>query len=95
MPKQIITLADIEKIGELASLELSQQEKQEMVKQFEGILGYFKMIDQAALPDLGENSTDMADALREDQVVESGVSPESFSDHLEDGHFKVPKVIER
>ena len=94
MPKQIITLADIEKIGELASLDLSQQEKQEMVKQFEGILGYFKMIDEVALPDLGEYSTEMAEALREDQVVESGVSPESFSDHLEDGHFKVPKVIE-
>lgn len=94
MPKPIITLADIEKIGELAALELSQQEKQEMVRQFEDILAYFKKIDQVNLPELRDHSTDMAGALREDKVVESGVSPDSFSDHLENGHFKVPKVIE-
>ncbi len=94
MPKPIITLADIEKIGELASLELSQQEKQEMVKQFEDILAYFRKIDQVQLPKLRDPSTDMANTMREDEVVESGVSPDSFSDHLEDGHFKVPRVIE-
>ena len=94
MPKPIITLADIEKIGELASLDLSRQEKQEMVRQFEDILAYFKVIDQVTLPEPGEHSTDTSEALREDKVVESGVSPESFSDHLENGHFKVPKVIE-
>ena len=94
MPEPIITLADIEKIGELAALELSPQEKQDMVKQFEDILEYFKKIDQVALPELGDRSTDMTGALREDVVVESGVSPDSFSDHLENGHFKVPKVIE-
>ena len=97
MPKPIITLADIEKIGELASLDLSQQEKQDLVRQFEKILGYFRKIDEVKLPDLRDPSTDGTegpDALREDTVVASGVSPESFSAHLENGHFKVPKVIE-
>lgn len=94
MPKPIITLADIEKIGELASLELTPREKQELVREFQDILEYFKKIDQVELPELGDRSTDQAGALREDIVVESGVSPDSFSDHLEDGHFKVPRVIE-
>ena len=94
MPKPIITLADIEKIGDLAALDLSQREKEDMVKQFQDILAYFRMIDQVDLPDLRDPSTDMANAWREDKVVKSGVSPDSFSDHLEDGHFKVPRVIE-
>lgn len=94
MPKPIITLADIEKISELAALDLSQPEKQEMVKQFEDILAYFRKIDQATLPEMRDHSPEPANALREDNVVASGVSPDSFSAHLENGHFKVPKVIE-
>lgn len=97
MTKPIITLADIEKIGALASLELSAAEKAQFVQQFEGILGYFQIIDRVPLPDLHDphdHDPDAADHLRDDLAVSSGVSPDTFSPHLENGHFKVPKVLE-
>ncbi|MDH4248963.1 MAG: Asp-tRNA(Asn)/Glu-tRNA(Gln) amidotransferase subunit GatC [Deltaproteobacteria bacterium] len=97
MAKPTITLKDIEKIAELASLELTAEEKQRFVGQFEELLGYFNRIDAAPIESLTEvqaHPVDSASHLREDVAESSGVSPEAFSAHLENGHFKVPKVIE-
>ena len=86
---------DIAKIAKLASLELTEEEKQTFAHQFEQILDYFHVIDNAPLPDhLGDDPTQTNPHVREDTAVTSGVDPKSFSPHLEDGHFKVPKVIE-
>jgi aspartyl/glutamyl-tRNA(Asn/Gln) amidotransferase C subunit len=94
MSEPNIDLADIEKIAELASLELSEGEKRQLVQQFQEILAYFRKIDAVALPERTETSAEPPAPLREDEAVPSGVSPETFSPHLENGHFKVPKVIE-
>jgi aspartyl-tRNA(Asn)/glutamyl-tRNA(Gln) amidotransferase subunit C len=94
MAEPIITLQDIERIAELASLALSDEEKQRFVKQFEDILTYFKQIDAAPAPALHDHAVDEADHLRDDVARPSGVRPDEFSPYLESGHFKVPKVIE-
>ena len=94
MAKPIITLEEIEKIAQLASLELSGDEKAQLVHQFENILTYFKKIDAVQLPGLHDHAVDEADHLRDDVAVASHVDPQSFSPYLENGHFKVPKVIE-
>ena len=53
------------------------------------------MIDSAPSPAAEtEISTDSNPHFREDKAVDSGISPREFSPHMEDGHFKVPKVIE-
>ena len=89
------SIEDIERIAELASLELNAEEKATFARQFEDILNYFKVIDSAPLS--GEDAPSTAPEgplFREDKAVPSGVSPRDFSAHLEENHFKVPKVIE-
>ncbi len=91
----MFTIADIEKIAELASLELTEAEKRLFAGQFEAILDYFKLIDEVALPDtIADAAEHGGQALREDVAIKSEVALESFSPHLENGHFKVPRVIE-
>jgi aspartyl-tRNA(Asn)/glutamyl-tRNA(Gln) amidotransferase subunit C len=94
MAEPIITLRDIERIAELASLELTDAEKQRFVKQFEDILTYFRKIDAAPAGELHDHAVDASDHLRDDVARPSGLHPDEFSPHLESGHFKVPKVIE-
>ena len=94
MAEPIITLQDIERIAELAALELTPEEKQRFVQQFEDILTYFKKIDAAPVSDVQDHPVDTADHLRDDVARPSGVRPDEFSPYLESGHFKVPKVIE-
>ncbi len=91
----VFSVAEIEKIAELASLELTEEEKTTFARQFADILNYFKVIDAAPLPAADTASPDAAGPIfREDKAVSSGVSPEDFSAYLEDRHFKVPNVIE-
>ena len=88
-------IEEIEKIASLASLELTDAEKQMLARQFEDILNYFKVIDSAPLPEgITAGSGDDGPRFREDVAVDSGISPREYSPHMEDGHFKVPKVIE-
>lgn len=84
----------IEKIAELASLELTDEEKTLFSRQFEDILNYFKVIDSAPKTEQAPATSTVDPHFREDKAVDSGISPREFSPHMEDGHFKVPKVIE-
>ena len=93
MAEPIITLADIERIAELAALDLSPEEKQRFVQQFEELLTYFKKIDAAPQGDLHDPPAEDPH-FRDDVARPSGVRADSFSPYLESGHFKVPKVIE-
>lgn len=87
-------IEEIEKIAALASLELTEEEKTLFSRQFEHILNYFKVIDSAPQPEQSAATTVENPRFREDKAVDSGISPREFSPHLEDGHFKVPKVLE-
>ncbi len=86
---------EIGKIADLASLELSDDEKATLAQQFEEILDYFRII---AAVDLGAAQapapTGEPPPLRDDKAVPSGISPADYSPYLENSHFKVPKVIE-
>ena len=94
----MFSIAEIEKIAELACLELTEEEKREFAEDFESILGYFKIIDLAKLPVEGPAEQAGQEyevrGFREDRAEASGIVLEEFSPYLEDGHFKVPKVIE-
>lgn len=89
---------DIEKVARLARLELSEGEKETFGNQLEQILAYMEQLNQ--LDTTGVEPTSHAipiyNVFREDEVKPSiaqeevlGISPDE-----EDGHFKVPRIIE-
>ena len=93
-----ITVKDVEHVANLARLELSEQEKEQLTGQLNAILKYAEK--------LGELDTDhveptshvlpVTNVMREDRVRES-VSVETAMKNApdeEDGQFKVPAVLE-
>ena len=89
------SIADIEKIADLARLQLTDAEKALFTEQFQTILSYFSKIEAVPLPERRFEERALGQAhLREDRAVPSGVSPDTFSAYLENGHFKVPSIIE-
>ncbi len=89
---------DIEKVARLARLELSEEEKKTLGNQLEQILTYMEQlnhIDTAGVEPTS-HAIPIQNAFREDEVRPSygredvlGIAPEE-----EDGHFKVPRIIE-
>jgi len=89
---------DIEKVARLARLELSGEEKETFGEQLEQILTYMEQLNQ--LDTAGVEPTSHAipihNVFREDEMRPSfsqeealGIAPEE-----EDGHFRVPRIIE-
>jgi len=89
---------DIEKVARLARLELSGEEKVTFGEQLEQILAYMEQLDR--LDTAGVEPTSHAipihNAFREDETRPSFPQEEvlSISPDQEDGHFKVPRIIE-
>jgi len=89
---------DIEKVARLARLDLSEEERETFGNQMEQILTYMEQLNR--LDTTGVEPTSHAipiyNVFREDEVKPSipqeevlGISPDE-----EDGHFKVPRIIE-
>jgi aspartyl-tRNA(Asn)/glutamyl-tRNA(Gln) amidotransferase subunit C len=98
-----ITKADVEKIAELARLDLSAEETDLFTQQLSSIIGYVETLDQLDTADVPPMSHcapaggDAEYAKREDQVRPSlgqNLAIENAPD-AEAGYFKVPKVIGR
>jgi aspartyl-tRNA(Asn)/glutamyl-tRNA(Gln) amidotransferase subunit C len=96
-----ITKSDVEKIAELARLELTSEETDLFTEQLSSIIGYIEKLnelDTANVPPMshcvpGEGDTEYT--LRDDKVRPSlgqKLAVENAPDS-EAGYFKVPKVI--
>ena len=89
---------DIEKVARLARLELSGGEKKKFGNQLEQILTYMEQLNR--LDTTGVEPTShaipMDNVFREDEVKLSFPREEilSLSPDQENGHFKVPRIIE-
>ena len=89
---------DIEKVAKLARLELSEEEKVTFGNQLEQILTYMEQLNR--LDTTGVEPTSHAipihNAFREDKTRTSFPQEEvlSISPDQENGHFKVPRIIE-
>ncbi|MBW4028367.1 MAG: Asp-tRNA(Asn)/Glu-tRNA(Gln) amidotransferase subunit GatC [Acidobacteria bacterium] len=98
---QTVTTEDVQRVAELASLELTSEEETRMVRDLNAILGYVQHMNELdtaniePMAQVGElaghealRPDDVAPSLRRDAVMAG--APET------DGvFFKVPKVIER
>jgi len=101
-----VTLADLRRVAELASLELSLGEEQSLLRDLNSILDYVAELNEidtstvAAMAQVGEalgNDSDPRAWLRSD-VVAPSLDRERVMASAPDSDgtfFKVPKVIER
>jgi aspartyl-tRNA(Asn)/glutamyl-tRNA(Gln) amidotransferase subunit C len=96
-----ITRSDVEKIAELARLELTEAEADSFTDQLGAIFGYIDQLnelDTAGEPPMSHCPTGDGDAeyARRDDVVRPSLGQSAATANAPDadaGYFKVPKVI--
>lgn len=93
-----LTLKDVETVGWLARLRLSEQEKLHLVRQLGGILGHFEHLQQLDTGSVPPTSHPLAlaNVFREDTVRPSLPRQEVLANAPEhdDRHFIVPRIVE-
>jgi len=88
-------IADIEKLAELAKIELTDVEKQGLLKDLDGILGYVKQIESVDVPDT-ELEYKNRNVWREDEIKNREFSREEIIKQFpdaQDGFVKVKKIL--
>ena len=85
----------MENLAELARIDLSDEEKKGLLKDFESILGYIKSIEGVQVDDLKTNYN-LTNVWREDAVESREFSHDliikQFPDS-QDGYLKVKKIL--
>jgi len=96
-----ITKQDVEKIANLASLELTDEEKELFTAQLAAIVSYVEKLnelDTADVPPMAHAGVDeRADYAQRNDVVLESIGQEVALANAPDpghGHFRVPRVIE-
>ncbi len=93
-----ITKKEVEHVADLARLELSEQEKEQLTSQLSNILTYVEKLNE--LDTKGVEPTahviDIRNVMREDVPAPSLAQERALSNAPEKaaGHYKVPKIIE-
>ena len=88
-------IKDVENLAELARIELSLEEKKELLSDMDSILGYVKQIEEVKVEDI-EPDYKVYNVWREDEII-----PREFSHELivsqfpesQDGFLKVKKIL--
>ena len=86
---------DVQKVAKLARLKLTKEEEEVVGQKFKDVIGYIAMLEEVEITgDLeGKDESDQV-LYRPDKNIVSPVKPEDFTNNMENGFFKVPKVIE-
>lgn len=88
-------IQDVENLAELAKLEMSGEEKEAVLKDMEGILGYIKQIEGVEVEDI-KPVQNVYNAWREDIVLPREFSKELLTEQFpdtQDGFLKVKKIL--
>ncbi len=86
---------DVKKVAKLARLKLTEEEESYYETQFKKIIDYVGLLSEAEIgADAKEKDESLQVIYRKDIRRDSSVSPEQFSEHIENKFFKVPKVID-
>ncbi|MDD3041784.1 MAG: Asp-tRNA(Asn)/Glu-tRNA(Gln) amidotransferase subunit GatC [Methanosarcinaceae archaeon] len=92
----MITKEDVEHIGWLARIEISEQEKAEYMEKLNSVLDYFGQLDEVSTEDVPPtyHVIDLHDVFREDVAKESLSQEEVLAntEHTQEGAFRVPKI---
>ena len=89
---------DIEKVAKLARLRLSEDEKRKFEDQLDQILAHIEQLSRVDTTGVEPTShaIPIHNAFREDEIKPSFPKDEvmGIAPAQEDGHFKVPRIIE-
>jgi aspartyl-tRNA(Asn)/glutamyl-tRNA(Gln) amidotransferase subunit C len=90
-----MNIEDIEKLAELSKIELSDTEKNTLLKDLDGILAYVKQIESVDVPDVKEEYAHR-NIWREDEISKPEFSKELIMNQFpdaQDGFLKVKKIL--
>lgn len=88
-------IKDVEKLAELARIELSNEEKESMLSDMKGILEYVKVIESVEVEDIKPDYVSY-NVWREDTLVEREFSRELILEQFPDkqeNFLKVKKIL--
>lgn len=93
-----LTREDVLKLARLARLSLTDGEVDEYLKELSEVLRYVSKLDETDVDGLEPTSqvSGLVNVMRDDQVVDYGVSPQDLlrlAPQNEDGHIKVRRMI--
>ena len=93
----MITREDVEHISWLASIKIEEEEKDELVEQFNSILEYFHQLDLVDTEGVEPTYrvVDLANIFREDMARGSLTQDEALfnAPRRENGYFKSPRIV--
>lgn len=88
---------DVEHIAWLAHIELTEEEKEDFMEQFNKILEFFRKIDEVNTEGVPPtyHVLDLTNVFREDEVRESLPKEEALRNapKRENGFFKSPRIV--
>jgi aspartyl-tRNA(Asn)/glutamyl-tRNA(Gln) amidotransferase subunit C len=90
-----MNIKDVENLARLARIELSQEEKEGLLADMEGILDYVKQIEALELED-EKTEHDLYNVWREDQEEPRAFSKKLIIDQFpeeQEGFLKVKKIL--
>ncbi|WP_339169791.1 Asp-tRNA(Asn)/Glu-tRNA(Gln) amidotransferase subunit GatC [Paenibacillus sp. FSL H7-0943] len=93
-----ITVKDVQHVAKLARLQLSPEEEATFTEQMNAILQYAEKLDELDTENVKPTThvLQVSNVMREDVVKDSLTQEEALlnAPDDEDGHFKVPAVLE-
>ena len=95
----MVTIKDIKKLAELSRIELSPEEEQMYIKNFDSILGYVDLL-RKAVTESGKGEKDLAElrnVMRQDENPhKGGIYSDQIQTNMPDtdrGYLKVKKIL--
>ncbi|MFA6257918.1 MAG: Asp-tRNA(Asn)/Glu-tRNA(Gln) amidotransferase subunit GatC [Candidatus Paceibacterota bacterium] len=88
-------IKDVENLANLARIELTEEEKKDLLSDMESILGYVKQIEEVKIED-AELDYKVHNVWREDEIIPRDFSRELITDQFpdaQDGFLKVKKIL--
>ena len=88
-------IKDVENLAQLARLELTEEEKKELLSDMYSILWYVKQIEEVKIGEV-EPEYNLRNVWREDEIVPREFSKELISEQFpnsQDGFLKVKKIL--
>ncbi|OGI85686.1 hypothetical protein A3A01_00020 [Candidatus Nomurabacteria bacterium RIFCSPLOWO2_01_FULL_39_17] len=90
-----MNIKDVENLAELARIELTEEEKKEILSDMESILGYVKQIEEVKVEDVEANN-EPYNVWREDVLEPRDFSPQLIKEQFpdsQDDFLKVKKIL--